>query len=61
LNLAINFLAKLIFLARLNLPNSYSFGVLSLEPNSLDYIYGNLPLGGRKWNPEGEDGGELYL
>jgi hypothetical protein len=60
LNLATNFLGKFTLLARLNLPNPYSFGNLSLEPNSLDYIYGNLPLRGRKWIPRGEDGGELY-
>jgi hypothetical protein len=61
LNLVTNFLGKFTLLARLNLPNPSSFGNLSLEPNSLDYIYGNLPFGGRKWIPRGEDGGELYL
>jgi hypothetical protein len=60
LNLATNFLGKFILLARLNLSNPYSFGNLPLEPNSLDYIYGNLPLKGRKWILGGEDGGELY-
>jgi hypothetical protein len=60
LNLATNFLGKFILIAILNLPNPHSFGNLSLEPNSLDYISRNLPLGGRKCIHGGEDGGELY-
>jgi hypothetical protein len=59
LNLATNFLGIFALLARLNLPNPYSFRNLSLEPNS-NYIYGNLTLWGRKWILWGEDGGEQY-